>query len=474
MNIELRDPNEARQYLLQSLWLARVVAPSEEMIEAVLRWAFEIAAEGDPLPPVGFVSDVGHVALGSIRELEQSPVNTTRIFEVPVRRRYEDYVIGKLYADMSFERGSDALMRYQGRDRDRCVAFLINELRGRAGFGGMILSPAVIKSLLAQKTDSLMVAAWEAAEQECSPELLSSIVDLTETVRNTGELLGSEDIFELEHGTALHGFGQRVALRQILRAAEVLCESLPQKKPPKSARQHAVATRIVDEDTYPVGGFSSISNKGSIESLLHSQLAYIEPKDRPDLFDVKFLRDELLFYSRDENQFLRQRRTFVFALYPDLVEARIKDGELPWQRIILLLATIYAATRRLIEWLSDEALTFDFVFIESDGRQLTDERSLLETLFREQIENGTVTVDESSGEALAERCRDHSRRSQTHYITVGVKSHSAAAEGCLSTRLRVSSSIPEIALDDDEGATADDAGLAGWQDSLARLLSAWV
>ena len=41
---------------------------------------------------------------------------------------------------------------------------------------------------------------------------------------------------------------------------------------------------------------------------------------------MKFLRDELLYYSRDENQFLRRRRTFVFALFPDLVDARFKDA----------------------------------------------------------------------------------------------------------------------------------------------------
>ena len=61
-------------------------------------------------------------------------------------------------------------------------------------------------------------------------------------------------------------------------------------------------TRALDEDTYPVGGFTSISTRGSIESLLHSQLAYMETDERPDLFDIKFLRDELLYYARDENQ----------------------------------------------------------------------------------------------------------------------------------------------------------------------------
>ena len=157
-------------------------------------------------------------------------------------------------------------------------------------------------------------------------------------------MLGPEDVFELEHGTALAAFGQRVALRQVLRAAAEFEADLPRAPAAPPARRQEVPTRVLDEDTYPVGGFSSISTRGSVESLLHSQLAYMEPDDRPDLFDIKFLRDELLYYSRDENQFLRRRRTFVFALYPDLCHARFKDAELPCQRIVLLLALLVAAS----------------------------------------------------------------------------------------------------------------------------------
>src|SRR4029077_16166328 len=125
-----------------------------------------------------------------------------------------------------------------------------------------------------------------------------------------------------------------------------------------------VPTRILDEDTYPVGGFTSIATRGSIESLLHSQLAYMEDEpERPDLFDIKFVRDELLYYSRDENQFLRRRRTFVFALAADLVSARCKGGDLPYQRGVLLLALLTVIVHKLAEWLSTDALSFQIVLV---------------------------------------------------------------------------------------------------------------
>src|SRR5262249_57603158 len=114
-----------------------------------------------------------------------------------------------------------------------------------------------------------------------------------------------------------------------------------QKVKPLAGRQE-VPTRVLDEDTYPVGGYSSISTKGTIESLLHSQLAYME-EARPDLFDIKFVRDELFYYARDENQFLRRRRAFAFVLAPDLAQARFKDPEPPGQRLVLALALVVPA-----------------------------------------------------------------------------------------------------------------------------------
>ena len=97
----------------------------------------------------------------------------------------------------------------------------------------------------------------------------------------------------------------------MVRTARALEADLPRQAPRQRARRFEVPTRFLEEDTYPVGGFSSLSTRGTIESLLHSQLAYMEPDERPDLFDIKFVRDELLYYARDENNFLRRRRTFV-------------------------------------------------------------------------------------------------------------------------------------------------------------------
>ncbi len=53
-----------------------------------------------------------------------------------------------------------------------------------------------------------------------------------------------------------------------MQASQHLSIGLPKQKPTGAKRHYAVATNILEEDLYPVGGFSSIANRGTMESLL--------------------------------------------------------------------------------------------------------------------------------------------------------------------------------------------------------------
>ena len=327
----------------------------------------ESAAAGHPVLPPGCVADCGHLVFGV-----HTDAYTQRLYFPGVGpgliREYEDYVLGKLYADSSFERASDALAHYGSpRDRAKGLAFLLAQLAEQTGFGGVVLSPGIVRELERAEPADVLSEGWRSLNEEASPFITEQYVALIERVHNTGEILAPEDVFELEHKTALAGFGPRVALRQMLRVANRFASVMPKYHAPGRSQHVEVATHILDEDTYPVGGFTSISNRGSIESLLHSQLAYMEREDdlRPDLFDIKFLRDELLYYSRDENQFFRRRRTFIIALHPSLVETRVKDPDLPCQRIILTLGLIQSLVEKLIEWLAEESLQFEILVPDS-------------------------------------------------------------------------------------------------------------
>jgi len=476
--LELRDLEQARRFILHGLWLQRLLPVGPATVAPALEWSLEIAAGGWPLPPVGFVADIGHLAQGQdIRPSRDSAASGA--FPAGLGRTYEDHVLGKLYADFNFERAADALRGYQGRDRARGLAFIVNQMRERWGFPGVHLSPGVIKGLSELAAEEALARGWESLSRDGLLPLLPELYQaLIAAARRSADVLGPEDVFELEHGTALAELGQRVALRQLLQAAERLQTALPHHRVRPLVGRKEVPTRVLDEDTYPVGGYASVANRGTMESLLHSQLAYMEDQDRPDLFDIKYLRDELLYYSRDENQFLRRRRTLVFALFPDLVRTRFKDAELPWQRCVLWLGLLVAAVRRLTEWLTEDALLFEICIVGQDKADvLAQEQELLEMVLREQITNGTVRlVRLPSASELEELCRRRAQRSVCHCLVVTAEESTPfRAHDTVVSRLQINGARPVLEAGDEAApVTAADEPLESWSAALERLLQAWV
>jgi hypothetical protein len=474
---ELRDSETARIFCEQSLWLARAVTPTAEIVAPMLALALEMAGAGDPLPPLGFLADISRLALepDGGRGQDIPPIGP---WPDGLTRTYEDHVLGKLYADSSFERGSDAVRRYQGRDRTRGLAFFIKQLMTRADVGGVHFTPAILKALRTRTPDEVAAAGWDSLHQIGPlPMLVELYEELAAKVRNVAAVLGPEDVFELEHGTALAQFSQRVALRQVLQAAACLEERMPHLRPRPLARRHEVPTHIFDEDSYPVGGFTSISTRGTVESLLHSQLAYMERDDRPDLFDIKFLRDELLYYSRDENQFLRRRRTFALAFFSDLEEARCKDADAPWQRIVLAFGLTLAALNKIHEWLGEDALTFDFLFLDdlNQPKALQAEEAVMQMVLREQIANGSANVVRMDRSQLSAHCSQRARRSLCHCLTIASKAKPVEIERCVVSGLTLGAARPVLAIADDDSQAApdDEITIAAWATTLERLLRAW-
>jgi len=477
--IEVRDLDAARRYVAEGLWLQRAVVPTPATVRRALEWAMEVAAGGHPLPPVGFVADVGNIALGAdFEDRAKEPLHVPG-WPPAVSRMYEDYVLGKLYADWAFERAGDALRRLQGKDRTKGLAYVVNRVRERAGIGGVLLPPAVIRGLLTANPDDVLAAAWDGLMRDGPGELLVRAYDhLVSAGRRMGDVLVKEDVEALEDRSALGDMGQYVALRQIRRTTARLLSGLPARPVRPLAGRREVPTRILDEDQYPVGGYTSIATKGSVESLLHSQLAYIEDAaDEPDLFDVKYARDELFYYSRDENQFLRRRRAFVFVLYPDLIAARFKDAELPCQRVVMLQSTVLALVAKLSEWLSADAIRFEVLFVQDgDRRPLADEATLMELLLREPIARGDAAVVHLPDRAaVAARLTHLSRQAQVHCLAAAAGPVALESGDAVVTRLVVDGPRPRIDVGDGAFAELDgEDAFDVWQETLGRTLRVWI
>jgi hypothetical protein len=481
--VELRDLNEARNYILQGLWLQRGVKPTPALIRPALEWALEISSAGQPLPPVGFVADLGNLVYGFDRGHQSKEPAEIPGWPHTLARSYEDHLLGKVYADWTFERATDALRRYTGRDQAKGLAYIVKQIRERGRLGGVELSPAVIRGLVAAPAEELLAQGYESLSRDGPmPLLVRQYEALVSAARRMAEVLGPEDVIALEQRTALADMGQYVAHRQILQMTAKLEACLPPRPVRPLAGRKEVPTRVLDEDQYPVGGYSSIATKGSIESLLQSQLAYME-NETPDLFDMKFVRDELFYYSRDENQFLRRRRGFVFALYPDLLAARFKDAELPTQRIVLALSVILTLVRRLTEWLSTDALHFELLFVQPGAAPstplkeipLAHEAELLALLLREPIERGAASLRVVSPEGLAAYCAEQARHSQLHVLTLSAEPVRFDVDGAVVTRFALDGPRPTLtdAHGTDAFFDADDA-FDHWSAAVVRLLELWV
>jgi hypothetical protein len=150
----------------------------------------------------------------------------------------------------------------------------------------------------------------------------------------------------------------------------------------------------------------------------------------------------------------------------------------------------------LTQWLSGDALRFDFVFPHEEGTfPLKLEYELLEMLFREQIENQTISLfpahnhvpgaaategakpkfeDRFAGirteSAAVELCRDRARTSMCHCLAVSMRDHPLEIEETSVTRLLLAEAKPTIL----HGRDDEPLGVDDWHEALERLLQIWV
>jgi hypothetical protein len=480
--VELRDLDDAKRYVAESLHFARAVPLSASSVKDVLGCALAIVSGGEPLLPLGFIADFSQVIFGSEASGRRAELPVVPGWSVSAMRTYEDFVLGKITADWSIERAADALRQYSPDDRHAGVAYAIRQIRERAGMGGAELSPAVIRGLMAMSFDDVMqIGRSLFAETGPHPLILEQYTEMISAFRRLPELLGPEDLVALDHRTAIAPLGQYVAHRQIVQTATQLETRIPAQRPLPRAGRYDVPTRVSDEDRYPVGGYASIGTKGSIESMLHSQLAYFEDGPQPDLFSMKYVRDELFYYTRDENQFLRPRKTLAIRFDASLVESRVKDTQSPVQRIVLSLSSVVVLVRKLIEWLTDDALRIELHFPLVNGKNpLADERELLEILFRDDRDRGIVHIEAENADAEKAHLDAMSRISQLHVLTVTAKPDALTLDldDVSLLQLSVLGPVPEwIDSTGDRHVGHDSDGddvLDAWAAATVAILQEWV
>lgn len=410
--------SEAREHVDEwvaaGLALMRGASPNGALFDDARPWIEATLDVLALLPPVGVVGDIGRLLARAPFDIAKSE----RVDDPELRAAvdgYEEHVLGRLAADIQLEAARDALLRLEPGLRPAATAVFteqvlarIHEARRATSFDAP--GPAAIRRVLHRHSLELLDLGGQvldaAEHEELRHELARSYSSLAQAARSCGALVGDVELYTLENLEALRSPSLRLAMAQIAEAAQAIERSLPVRVRRSDASRGRTPTRVEDESAYPIGGYSSISTSGGIESLVSSELIYMAaPEERRsgevDLFDVRWASGELLMYTRDESVHTRERRTVNFVLMPDLDSARVKDTDVPFQRIVVALGGIVAGVRKLCAWLDEAELGLHLVLVAAPpmaGRTPTQplqaEAELTRLLLREFIEAGITTIVE--------------------------------------------------------------------------------
>ena len=398
---------EAEALLAASCAVARPLALKGDRYEVSLNALLAALGEKPSLPSLTLAIDLSVLMNGDRLE----PLNAIPAPLKDAMRVYEDHVLARLVADRRWTAIIEAVAAAPKDLKAAAVGLLAGQLVSRlerTGEGKALNGPGVSQAVIrrvAQRPADEVIQNGRAVLQE-SPATVELMVQgfegLARAARRSKELLTDAEVFLLENVAALKGLGPRVTLAQLAEVAQQVEDRLPVRMK-TSLSEGDAPTQLEEESAFPVGGFSSISNVGSLENLVTSELIYMDdPADpsaeRPDQFDIRFVEGELLYYARDESVAVRRRRTLVLVFDGSLDGCRVQDPGERTQRLMFALGAGAAMVRRLAAWLEAEAVSFDLVFTGAHRRDspLKEEMGVMGLLLREWRERGQVQLREAA------------------------------------------------------------------------------
>ena len=398
MKAELRSQADVANWLAAGLCLRRVTAEDDDT--AVAGAIIACASELPAMPPPGVIADIA-VLLGGARP-QTDPLAIHDDGLRSAMRAYDDDVLGRLVTTARFDDVLAAFAHLPAVKKPVAVALVVGALCERSGFKGMSVSPASLRRALARPRDERDAAGRvELRAGTMAPRLAEAYTQLARGARQSRNLVDDREVFQIDHLEVLGNYSRRLAADHIAAAGEALQRTLPRRLPANAEKRGAQDTQLQDDNTYPAGGFTAITPGGSsanIENLVSSELVYMEDGQVVDLFTLRYVEGELLFYTRDDSVFRRHKHIITITLGADLDDARVKDPDVPWQRLVLALGMLVAAIRWLTEQLGHEALQIRLSF---PPKLLVQERELVSLLLEGEITSGIVTiVEESSPDAV--------------------------------------------------------------------------
>lgn len=471
---ELRSASEVTGWLAAGLLLRRVATDDAEADALLVNQAIAACAnELSTLPPPGVIADLA-VLLGGARLPLPPPIAAGDDVRGAVHA-YDDDVLARLVTGARWDDVVAAYAHLPAALKHAAIALVVGAVCERAGFAGAEVSPATLRRALARPRDEREEAGRDELEGEgdAAAVLAEAYTRLARGARQCRSLVDDREVFAVDHLSVLRDFGGRMTASHIGAAAEAIARTLPRRLPAKRLQRGVRETHMADDTLYPAGGFSAITPGGSnasVENLVTSELAYMEDGDGIDIFTVRYVEGELLYYTRDDSVFRRHRHVIGVALGADLDDARVKDRELPWQRLVLAFGALVACIRWLTEQLGDQALTIHLAF---PADQLVEERQIVALLLEGEIARGAVVIDERDAIAATQKASD---TALTDVICMSLGPVPELPRGLRAVHVDLSRVAPTVAELQPRRATPVEPGADAWQEwvDAAEDLLRWL
>lgn len=461
---------EREDAVLGELSLSLLVAPQDEVLPELTGALVALASELPGDPPLGALLDVVALLLHPVVRLDEARRRLERELPVDVALgaavgRWLDAFLAPVASSPAWLDVRDALRRHDSEERQRGAALVGSEMVGkwiRSTKAGGHVDAGLLRRVLERPATELRTRGAAALLSSHRREGLVARYDVLVAGARRGALLTEVDLLLATNAPVLRSRAARTGLRQLAEAAAEMGRRVPRVLRHKGPRGDDVTSRARAEGTYPMGGFSSMSNTGSLESVVSSELAYLSPGADlvDDLFTLRWALGELLYYTRDESVTSRPRTTFSIHFAADLALARHKDPDAPYQRATLALASVAVLVTRAIHLFRGEALRFRLAF---DPALDTERNVLTLALVRERE---AKLVDIATGEEPDAAAFEIEEDARARVVALRVTGNAREPAGATRARTLVAASQPSI----DGLASAGLGSIEAWAHIVRTLL----
>jgi len=413
IHLDLSDQKDLYRYLIANLEVSGALSLSwASRFSRACQWYADLLGLGFDKVPFFLVHDLGFLfLLGNrfpFRVLEArnssliSEEDEEKNLRKTLRATYENRVLNRVLSLPIFYECSDVLEE-KGKRREIIVLFLERLLEPfkEAPLPFLLTTPYAVRSTQAPSSitpeeaskdlDQFISENWPEVFSEGTSfsfcELQCQIVSDFFEMLPLHKTLGPEDVFIARHYDLLGNRAQRLVVRKISEFEGLLGSAPP---PPSEWAPESPEVKVDLEDAgfFPQGGLDEMATRGSIENLVQSQLALIEDTKGPDLFSLRYIEGELLYYTRDEGQLLRRSRA-VHLLCEMNEDYDFQYPGQPSRLSVLLKSFLNQFVEDLFSVFESDSLQIILHAIGKQGKELA---KLWGIRFSERVEKGEVQV----------------------------------------------------------------------------------